>query len=167
MRQLVLVTNIPTPYRLHFCRVLQSALTRRGWGFAVWFMAESERGRHWQVPREAFAFPHRVFRGLHPRVFGATLHVNPGIPWQVGATQPDVLLVAGAWGLPTNVLLTLVARATATTAIFWSESHLASRRWLGGAVDAWRGAALRLYQELRFSTLKEFCAFAWDAPERE
>jgi len=142
----VFVTNIPTPYRLHFCRVLQSALTRRGWTFGVWLMAESERGRHWQVRREEFAFPYRFFRGLHPRICGATLHFNPGIPLVAGATQPNILLVAGGWGMPTNLILTLVAKAMRTTTIFWSESHLASRRVLGAVTETLRGAALRLYQ---------------------
>src|SRR5262249_57664498 len=43
--RLVLVTNIPTPYRLHFCRVLDGALSQRGWSFEVWFMAPSHRRR--------------------------------------------------------------------------------------------------------------------------
>src|SRR3954465_1052707 len=66
-RDVVLVTNIPTPYRLHFCRLLSEALARRGWTFRVWFMAHTERGRYWDLQPDTFQFSHRMFRGLHPR----------------------------------------------------------------------------------------------------
>jgi len=145
-RCFVVVTNIPTPYRLHFFRALAAALGRRSWRLVVCFMAHSESGRYWDLKAETFGFEARFFAGIHPRILGATLHVNPGIPLFAWRVKPRVVLVAGGWALPTNVLMSLGLRARRnSTVVFWSESHLASRRSVAAATELMRMSLLRLY----------------------
>ncbi len=76
---------------------------------------------------------------------GASFHINPHIPASYWKRKPDVLLVAGAWGQPTNIVTTLIAKALKSSRlIFWSESHLKSSRknWL---INRLKTAALSIY----------------------
>lgn len=144
--RLVCLTNIPTPYRLHFFHLLSIELAKRGIDFEVWFMAKSERGRYWQFEPDDFKFPHRFFAGISPAIGGAVFHLNPKIPILLQRDPPSVLLVGGAWGMPTNVLTALGNKLRRkTTILFWSESHLDSIRRKGALIDRARGWLLDLY----------------------
>src|ERR1051326_4826170 len=127
-QRFICLTNIPTPYRLHCFRALHHELARRDWDFEVLFMARTERGRYWRFSADQFDFPHRVLAGKSPVMAGTVLHINPRIIREL-RPFPDVLLMAGAWGLPTNLLVALRPRITRrSTLIFWAESHLESMR---------------------------------------
>ena len=137
----ICLTNIPTPYRLHFFNALSAELERRGWSFEVWFMARSEPGRYWRFQPEEFKFQYRFLYGMSFKLFGAVFHLNLGVASLLRKTQPNVLLLAGSWGLPTNVITTLRARAlNKATLLFWSESHEKSikfRNWLVNKLRSW------------------------------
>jgi glycosyltransferase involved in cell wall biosynthesis len=109
-------------------------------------MAKSEAGRHWQFEQEDLSFRHRFFWGISFDLAGGALHLNPGIPASFIKNPPDILLVAGAWGLPTNILTSLLARVLASSVVlFWSESHWESRRLENWLVDKLRVLLFRLY----------------------
>lgn len=145
-QKLVCLTNIPTPYRLHFFRALARELGERRWGFEVLFMAETEPGRNWQLAPREFGFPHRFLTGKSLRVADATLHVNLRVLREFQKCPPDILLMAGSWGLPTNILTTLTSAFVGrSTLIFWSESHLKSMRRKGRLIERMRKQLLQKY----------------------
>ena len=143
-RTFVCLTNIPTPYRLFHFRQMHRELERRGWKFEVWFMARSESRRHWVFDELDFDFPHRFLRGVHVRIGSDTLHVNPEVLGCLRETKPEILLVAGGWGLPT---VWLASVSSVPRKIFWSESHLASIRRSGSAIGLARRFFLRKFRE--------------------
>jgi len=132
-RRLVVVTNIPSPYRLHFFEHLNAELHRRGIELEVLFMAETERGRHWQFSPQHWTFPHRVAWGIHPYLGDAPMHLNPGILMDVLRHPPDWLLVGGGWAMPTASLLVLVRPFLRKCTVVWwgefNEQALRSRLW--------------------------------------
>ncbi len=109
-------------------------------------MAKSEPGRHWQFKEDEFNFAHRFFRGVSLDLSGAVFHFNPSIPVSFIKNSPDILLVAGAWGLPTNILTTVFGKLFCRSSIlFWSESHLQSMRRTDWVTEKLRALFLRLY----------------------
>ena len=145
-RRFVCLTNIPTPYRLHFFRALAHELAERGWSFEVFFMAETERGRNWRLAPREFGFPHRFLTGKSLWIADATLHINFKFLLEFLKRPPDILLTAGSWGLPTNILTTLTLTfARGSTVIFWSESHIRSMRRKGRLIELLRKRLMRKY----------------------
>lgn len=122
-RRFVLLTNIPTPYRLWFFEALAGEVARRGWAFEVWFMAKTEPGRFWKFKKQDFRFPHRFFRGVSPAVRRIAFHLNPGVLARLWFNPPDVLML-GQWMLPTTFFGMPAARWLGRSRIiFWLESH--------------------------------------------
>src|SRR5215470_4681832 len=99
----VCLTNIPTPYRVHFFSRLSEALETRGWKFEAWFMARSERGRHWRGDEPGLRFQNVFLRGVSFKVPGTVLHSNPGVAYRLAKSRPRVLMMAGSWAQPTNI----------------------------------------------------------------
>ena len=141
--RLVCLNNIPTPYRLFFYQLLSSELQRRGWDFQAWFMASSEQGRHWSFQSEDFNFDHKFFPGWSPRFSGVILHINPGILREIALRPPQVLVSAGAWGMPTTIFSSFAGKSTRK--VFWSESHFLSIGRSDAATNWLRSRLLNRY----------------------
>lgn len=123
-QRLVSLTNIPTPYRIHFYNSLASVLASHEIQLEAFFMAETEAGRRWTFDRSAWAFQYKIAPGLHPVVSQRVFHFNPSYIWDLAVRPPTWLLMSGSWFLPTVVLSLLFSRMRHTKALFWSESNL-------------------------------------------
>jgi glycosyltransferase involved in cell wall biosynthesis len=137
-QRLVSLTNIPTPYRVHFYNALAPALAAQGVALEVMFMAETEPGRRWTFDERTFAFEHWTGAGWHPMVGGRLLHFNPTLVGDLAAHPPGWLLISGSWFLPTAALATGLAGSRGAKTIFWSESNLAYVEHRSGAADRLR-----------------------------
>lgn len=124
-KRFVSLTNIPTPYRVHFYNALAPALVARGVRLEVMFMAETEPGRQWMFDGNSFGFDRRAGAGWHPIVRGRLMHFNPGLIGALAVRPPDWLMLSGSWFLPTVVLSAGLSGARGAKTIFWSESNLA------------------------------------------
>ncbi|HYD16663.1 MAG TPA: glycosyltransferase family 4 protein [Candidatus Nanoarchaeia archaeon] len=139
------VTNIPTPYRLHFFQKLSHELEKQGWNFEVLFMAKSEPGRYWEFTND-FGFSHRFLPGASPRIGNTVLHFNPSVCAVINECEPEIVMLAGTWFLPTNLMALVTSKFTRRTRVlFWSESHLKSRTHTGRVINALRRRILGLY----------------------
>ncbi len=128
-RRFISLTNIPTPYRLHFYKILSQELERRNWSFEVWFMARTESHHPWTFAETDFCFPHRFLRGFRPTLKQVTLHLNPRAVVNLWRDPPQVLMV-GSWILPTIILVLLALRRTKGCRVLgWVESHQRSARY--------------------------------------
>jgi glycosyltransferase involved in cell wall biosynthesis len=136
----ICLTNIPSPYRIHLFTAFSQALNDKGWEFEVWFMADSEPGRHWDYDDSPFPFRSRKFRGLH---YG-TYHFNPEIIRSLIQAPPQVLLVGGGWANPTVLFLRPYFRKKAS--IFWCESHEESARKPSGWIHRIRVGTFRAFE---------------------
>ena len=120
---LVVLTNIPTPYRTAFFDALAEASACAGKRFHVLYCAKTEPGRHWPYDPSKMRHAHTVLRGFHPSLTGIHAHLNPGVLAELNLLKPDTLLLAGSWNTPTMLIAGLNIYSPAPRRFFWSEGH--------------------------------------------
>jgi glycosyltransferase involved in cell wall biosynthesis len=120
---LVVLTNIPTPYRTAFFDALAEEAARAGKRFHVLYCAKTEPGRHWPYDSAKMKHAHTVLRGFHPSLTGIQAHLNPGVLAELNLLKPDTLLIAGSWNTPTMLTAGLNIYSPAPRRFFWSEGH--------------------------------------------
>lgn len=120
---LVVLTNIPTPYRTAFFDALAEAAACAGKRFHVLYCAKTEPGRHWPYDALKIRHAHTVLRGFHPSLTGIHAHLNPGVLAELNLLKPDTLIVAGAWNTPTMLIAGLNIYSPHPRRFFWSEGH--------------------------------------------
>lgn len=144
--KLVSLTNIPTPYRIHFFTALSAELAKNDWQFEAFIMAQTEPGRFWNFDRSSWQFPYCLGRGpsISPR--GTPVHLKPNLVVKILATRPHGILMSGSWFHPTNQLVLWLAKALPKTKIFfWTESNLDWVRFRANVVGLWRSATYRAF----------------------
>ncbi len=144
-KSLVSLTNIPTPYRIHFYQALSSELLKRNINLDVIFMAHTEPGRYWELDENSWGFPYEFSSGVHPSMGGRIFHFNPAGLYALWRKPPDWLLLSGSWFLPTVQFATLLSKFNKTKTLFWSESNLAYVEHEGGLANRWRRWTLDLF----------------------
>ncbi len=151
----VVVTNLPTPYRVPLFNRLQARLARRGGELHVIFGSETNQRRHWAVDRSAFQFEHRFLDG-HNLKFAPDRIVNTygGLRAELEDIAPDAVVATG-FGLGT-IAAARYARRHQTPCAIWSGAVPGSeggllrktqRRWLIRRADGFLayGSAARDY----------------------
>jgi glycosyltransferase involved in cell wall biosynthesis len=120
---LVVLTNIPTPYRTAFFDALAEEAARAGKRFHVLYCAKTEPGRHWPYEPAKMKHAHTVLRGFHRSLTGIHAHLNPGVLAELNLLKPDTLLIAGSWNTPTMLIAGLNIYSPHPRRFFWSEGH--------------------------------------------
>jgi glycosyltransferase involved in cell wall biosynthesis len=120
---LVVLTNIPTPYRTAFFDALAEAAACAGKRFHVLYCAKTEPGRHWPYDPSKMKHAHTVLRGFHPSLTGIQAHLNPGVLAELNLLKPDTLIIAGSWNTPTMLVAGLNIYSPPPRRFFWSEGH--------------------------------------------
>jgi len=133
---LVVLTNIPTPYRTAFFDALAEEAARAGKRFHVLYCAKTEPGRHWPYDDSKMRHAHTVLRGFHPSLAGVHAHLNPGVLAELNLLKPDTLIIAGAWNTPTMLVAGLNIYSPHPRRYFWSEGHADAALHKGGLI-AW------------------------------
>ena len=133
---LVVLTNIPTPYRTAFFDALAEASAQAGKRFHVLYCAKTEPGRHWPYDSAKIRHAHTVLRGFHPSLTGIHAHLNPGVLAELNLLKPDTLLIAGSWNTPTMLMAGLNIYSPPPRRFFWSEGHADAALHKGGLI-AW------------------------------
>ena len=142
---LVILTNIPTPYRTAFFDALAEAAARVGRRFHVLYCAKTEPRRHWPYDASKMKHAHTVMRGFHPSVAGIHAHLNPGVLAELNLLKPDTLIIAGSWNTPTTLIAGLNIYSPHPRRIFWSEAHAGSVLNPRGLIAWARRRAYRSY----------------------
>ena len=132
--RLVVVTNIPSPYRLYEFAVLYNELAAREIDFEAVFLAVTERGRHWQFDISQCNFPHQIVSSRSFHIQGKPFMTNPRVTWTQWQKPPTWLWLGGSWYFPTIVTLSWLSRLRHTWVLGWNESteedhHVLSSRW--------------------------------------
>lgn len=123
--KLLVVTNIPTPYRIAFFNVLHNQLLKVGGSLKVLYCAKNEPDRHWKIDLNEQQFDFEILNGFHKSIKGLYLHFNPSVLNKTAAFQPDYILYAGSWNMPT-VVFSLLFNSFFNKKykkLFWSEGH--------------------------------------------
>ncbi len=133
---LVVLTNIPTPYRTAFFDALAEEASRAGKRFHVLYCAKTEPGRHWPYDASKMRHAHTVLRGFHPSLTGIHAHLNPGVLAELNLLKPDTLILAGSWNTPTMLVAGLNIYSPPPRRFFWSEGHAEAALHKSGLI-AW------------------------------
>ena len=135
---MLFLSEIPTPYRLPLYRRLAEHPSLE---VEVAFCAAGEPDRPWSLDEELAGVPHRVLRGVHPRVRTRrntfVYELNPGIVPLLARSRPDVLVIGGYAVFAEQAALAL-ATLLRIPFLLHSETHLGKPRpgWLSRAKSA-------------------------------
>lgn len=149
--RLVLLTNILTPFRIHFYDLLYEECQRQDVEFSVLVMAAREPGRVWEY--EAFKRQYTtLLKGILVRKFNIDWIFNTNVASTLRALQPDIVVCAGSYLNPSVWRALSLARAYPYKILFWSESHLQEQRNYGTV-------KLSLREKVRHGVLNRFDGF--------
>ncbi len=121
--RIAFLTNILTPYRVHFFDMLHETVKKSDDDLAVFVMTESLPLRPWTYEGLKREYTHlldgkRIDIGSNDYLF------NPKVVKNILAFQPDALVVAGSWTYPTVCQAIFSKKLKKQCAIFfWTESH--------------------------------------------
>lgn len=120
---ILLITNIPTPYRQSFFNSLSRQLSDVSGTLNVCYMASSEPNRNWKVNCQSKNFE-QFFVGSRLRYFFGSetyLSIIPFYRWFW--LSPEVTILAGAWHYPANIMIVIAAKLMRKKVWFWCESN--------------------------------------------
>lgn len=144
--KLILITNIATPYRNFFFKILYNVLSNNDWDFEVWFLAKTEKGRFWNFTNNDFEYPYRFFSGMHFTFKDISLHFNAKVIWELSKKKPEIILFGGSWLYPTNIFSSFLNKfISQSKQVLWVESHFQSSKHLGLVSKFIRKAILNFY----------------------
>jgi len=96
MRRLVVVTNIPTPYRVPLFNTLAPALAGAGWELEVVFGSAGNARRRWRIPEEELRFRHHYLAGRNLRLGPERiLNTYAGLGPFLRERRPDGIVCTG------------------------------------------------------------------------
>lgn len=119
-RRVVLLTEIPAPYRIPLFNALATRVD-----LEVVFLARRNPERPYALHEEELQFQRRVLPHRELTVRGRWLVLNRGV---LAALRGADAVVVGGWNQPAFWLALAWARATRTPAVGWVESTLTDRR---------------------------------------
>lgn len=125
---LVVVTNIPTPYRTAFFNEMVVQLKAMGIGFHVVFCAKTEPRRFFTFDQSEVLYEHTFLKGFHLNFKNLYLHFNFGLAKKLNELKPTSVIMAGSWNMPTLVDYMLFNRNQSCAYYFWSEGHQDAQR---------------------------------------
>jgi glycosyltransferase involved in cell wall biosynthesis len=124
--QIVILTEIISPYRIppFNCLATESDID-----LEIFFLAETESRRSWNVPKDKIEFSYRILQGLEiGKIYQqAPIFLNSGVIYQLWQQRPDII-ICGGWQHYTYWLALAYARITKTQFLIWSESTLKDER---------------------------------------
>ena len=122
----IILTEIISPYRIPPFNYLAQ---EENIDLNIFFFAENESRRSWQVEKDKIQFDYQVLWGLQvgKSYQSAPIFFNPGVIYQLWKQQPDVI-ICGGWHHFTCWLALVYAQMTGTRLLIWSESTLKDER---------------------------------------
>jgi glycosyltransferase involved in cell wall biosynthesis len=93
--RVLLITNIPSPYRIPLFNELTDLLARLGTSLVVLFLARQYARRRWSVEEQEFRFEYSYLGGPRLTYGEAFLSLAPAIPFRLMKARPDAIVVAG------------------------------------------------------------------------
>lgn len=133
----VILTNIPTPYRTAFFNQLDFELKKHNNKLHVLYCAKTEPRRFWDFKEEEQDYDYTFLKGFHPQIKNTYPHINFGVLKELKKLNPKHIIIAGSWNTPT-ILFALFLFKTKAKKIFWSEGHQDAQRSKSGFVSTLR-----------------------------
>lgn len=124
---IVLLTNILTPFRKAFYDELNVQCKKQGHVFHVLVMTEREFNRQWHY--EEYKGEYSILlKSRSIRIKHIPFYFNPDLKEQLKKLSPDVVIMAGGYMLPSVWTACGMKRKLGYRTYFWSESHFDETR---------------------------------------
>ncbi len=120
--RVVLLTNILNPFRIFFYDKLRDEYAHHNVDFRVLVMVPNEPGRTWQYDDFRRDYTTLMKGGLK-KVSGIDVIINPGIGRVIKKMNPDVMVCAGSYMLPSVWAAIGLKKKCNYKVFYWSESH--------------------------------------------
>lgn len=127
MKNIVLFTNILTPYRISFYDKLNECFHKNEIKFKVLVMSRTESNRHWNYEDYQRDYT-MLLKGKQITVLGYTLNYNPDLVSVINDLNPSIVLAAGSYIHPSFWILIKICKRNEIPLFFWSESHINTER---------------------------------------
>lgn len=150
---IVILTNIPTPYRTEFFNALSDVCNEYGERLHVIYCATTEDRREWPFRPELMTHDYTVLPGIHLKVHDYEFHINVRVLNEIMRLGPKYVLCAGAWNMPT-LLLALLFPPVRAKFIFWSEGHVDAVLHPKGVISVLRRRVLGAFDGYAVPNLK-------------
>lgn len=145
MKKLLVINNIPTPYRTFMFRRFHELAGEFDFESTVAFQARREERRAWNPDEMDLDFPHFFSKGRDgkPREFFTYKTVNPDIIRRVRSGEFDFVVMSAFMSV--SSWLTSLLPARGAVKVLWSESNLLSTRHMSGLSRAFKRALMKPY----------------------
>lgn len=124
---LVILTNIMTPYRKFFYDELNKECKKNNIEFHVVFMADTEKGRHWKYDDlktdYSILLPHKTLQ-----IGNIEIHINKGIKKLYKKIKPSIVICGGSYLYPAVWRTIALSKKLGFKIIEWNETHLNESR---------------------------------------
>lgn len=132
MKKIVLITNIPTPYRVPLFNELAEQLHANGYHLKVIFSGSGYARRKFQLDEQQFRFDYHILQGgkfTAGKTAERTLFLYRGLRRQIREESPDLIIVSGY--SPATIRCYFEKRQHGTPYIIWSGSvpHERNSSW--------------------------------------
>lgn len=151
MNNIVILTNLMTPYRKFLYDKLYEEFKKNGYNLNVLIMAETESGRHWNY--EEFKTEYStLLKHKTIRIGGIDIHINKDVKKILKELRPVTVVCGGSYLFP-SVWETIHLRSKLKyKLLYWSESHLNEVRNLNSL-------KIKLREYLRKKIISKFDGF--------
>lgn len=136
--KVLIITNIPTPYRCAFFSELNRKLQQKNHDLHVIFASENENNRDWDPKSFEYDFEYTVLKNFTIKLFNTYFHINFNFIHLIRNFKPSHTIIAGSWNMPIVMFLTTFYSKLLKIKLFWSESHILSVRNTSLPVDLLR-----------------------------
>lgn len=147
VKKLLIINNIPTPYRTFMFTRFHELGPKFGFDVSVAFQARREERRAWNPDEMDMRFPFSISSGIgfgdEAQEFFTYKTINSDVVRMVSSGEYDFVLMAAFMSV-TN-WITSLAPAGRTIKVLWSESNMLSTRYMNGPAKVFKKMLLRGY----------------------
>jgi glycosyltransferase involved in cell wall biosynthesis len=156
-KKVLMITNIPTPYRIPLFNELKSQLAEKGIAFKVIFGGTTYARRKWQIDLQQCQFDHEVLNSKTISLGNKekTMFFYSGLMGTLWHEKPDISIVIGfSWATAKLYLFSLIFKKPF---IIWS----------GSVISTWRKKSFfrRLIRKMMIKRAVGFVAYGTKAKE--
>ena len=150
---LLLYTNILTPYRKYLYDLISLECKLQGDQFTVLVMSDNENNRVWHYQEFACDYT-QLLKGKTISLGETYIHFNCGLFEKIREMNPDIVIASGSYLCPGTWQIAKWKKKLNYTALFWSESHL-------GEARNYSNLKSQIREKLRSTFYKKFDGFLY------
>ena len=127
---IIIYTNILTPYRKYFYDLMYEECKKRGDKFHILVMSKTENDRNWNYDDLKGEYT-ILLNSITFNKGTAHIHYNNNLKKELESLKPDIVISAGSYLCPGTWTITHLKNKFDYKCIYWSESHLNEKRSYG------------------------------------